>query len=128
MENYFVKHFGGWSDEISKKKFFDVIANGFVQLFFLGEDFVGYVSFNPEKNNPKSYLINDIHIVKNFQWRGYGVKILEFAVNKAVEDGCTQLKAFVFKDNPAVQFYTKTGFGISENVDKSNSYVMIRVL
>ena len=34
----------------------------------------------------------------------------------------------VFQDNPAVKFYQAVGFNITEKIEKSNSYIMIRLL
>ena len=46
MQQYFLDNFGGWSDEVSKKRFFDVVRTGYVRLFFLQDTFVGYVTFS----------------------------------------------------------------------------------
>lgn len=128
MKKYFVEHFGGWNAKVSEKKFYEVINSGFVELFFLDEKFIAYVSCNTEKNDSASLLINDLHIVKEFHWKGYGKKILDFATEKAKKLNCTQMKTFVFQDNPAVKFYQAVGFNITENIEKSNSYIMIKLL
>ena len=88
MQQLFIDNFGGWSDEVSEKKFYDVVKNGFVELFFLDDEFVGYVSFNVEKNDCSSCLINDIHILKKFQRRGYGFEILNYVILKALKWNC----------------------------------------
>ena len=128
MEKYFVEHFGGWNKKVSEKKFYEVINSGFVQLFFLDDEFIGYVSCNTEKNDSASLLINDIHIIKKYHWKGYGLKMVDFALKQAVKKECTQMKTFVFQDNPAVKFYQAVGFNITEKIEKSNSYIMIRLL
>ncbi len=126
MEQLFIENFGGWSDLVSEKKFFDVVNSGFVQLFFLDDIFVGYVSFNPEKNYDNSYLINDIHIVKKFQRKGYGSEILNFVIKKTTELNCKRLKIFVFENNPSINFYKKNKFKTIEFLEKSKTCVMVK--
>lgn len=124
MEQLFIDNFGGWSDEVSKNKFFDVLKNGIVQLFFLEKVFIGYVTFNTEKNNSNTYIINDIHIVKQFQKKGYGKEILDFVVSKALQSKINNLKANVFENNPSIEFYKKNGFEKIKYLEKSNTFVM----
>lgn len=126
MKQLFIDNFGGWSNKVSKDKFFKVLKNGFVKLFFLENDFVGYVTYEVEKNNKQSFLINDIHIESKFQNKGYGTNILEFVKSEAIKSNKTQLKVFVFKNNLAIKFYAKKGFKEVENLEKSNSSVMVK--
>jgi len=128
MRQLFLENFGGWSDDVSKEKFFKVVSNGYVKLFFLDGLFVGYVTFNVEKNDDSSYLINDIHIAKEFQRKGYGTDILNFVISKCLELGAKQLKIFVFKVNPAIYFYVKHGFKEIEYLERSKTCVMVKVL
>jgi GNAT superfamily N-acetyltransferase len=123
MKKYFMDNFGGWSDEVSRDRFFKVVVNGYVKLFFIKDKFVGYVSFNLEKNDSSSYLINDIHIVEEFQGQGYGTEILNYV--KLTCKGAKQLKVFVFKENPALNFYLKNGFKEIRSLEKSNSCVLV---
>lgn len=125
MQKLFVDNFGGWSDVVSKKRFFNVVNNGFIELFFLDDLFVGYVSFNSEKYDSDSFLINDIHILKQYQRQGYGSKILDFVIDKV---NCKQLKIFVFNKNPSIEFYRKHGFVLVEHLEKSDTSVMVRIL
>jgi len=128
MQELFIDNFGGWSDSVSEKRFFNVVDNGFIELFFLDDIFIGYVSFNSEKYNEYSFLINDIHILKQYQRQGYGVKILEFVINKVKYFNCKQLKIFVFNKNPSLNFYKRNGFILIEHLEKSNTSVMVRGL
>jgi len=126
MRDHFVKNFGGWSDTVSKNKLLKVVKEGVVKLFFAEDDFVGYVSFNSEKNNKESILINDIHIIKLFQRKDYGFQILNSVIQFAENSQIKQLKVFVFKDNYAVNFYKKNKFEVIEELVKSNSIVMAK--
>lgn len=128
MQKLFIENFGGWSDAVSEKRFFNVVENGFIELFFLDDIFIGYVSFNSEKDNKDSYLINDIHILKQYQRQGYGAKILNFVINKVKGFNCKQLKIFVFNKNPSLDFYKKHNFILANHLEKSNTSVMIREL
>jgi GNAT superfamily N-acetyltransferase len=124
MQKLFLDNFGGWSDEVSKNKFFKVLADGYVKLFFLEDSFIGYVTFNQEENNKDSYLINDIHIVKTSQGKGYGTEILNFVISECEKLNAKQMKLFVFKENPAINFYKKNGFKEIEFIEKSKTCVM----
>ena len=128
MQKLFLENFGGWSDLVSQEKFFKVLAEGYVKLFFLKNSFIGYISFNQEENNKHSYLIHDIHILKEFQGKGYGTKILNFVISKCKELKAKQIKLFVFKNNPATEFYKKNDFKEIEYLEKSNTSVMLKLL
>jgi GNAT superfamily N-acetyltransferase len=128
MRAHFVKNFGGWSDKVSKDKLLKVVETGVVQLFFDEDKFIGYVSFNPEKDNKYSLLINDIHVVKLFQRKDYGFQILNYVIKYAKTAFMEQLKVFAFKDNYAVNFYEKNDFKVVEELEKSNSVIMTRLL
>lgn len=128
MRDHFIKNFGGWSEQVSKNKILKVAKEGVVRLFFNDNNFVGYVSFNPESNDNDSILIHDIHVVKLFQRKDYGFQILNEVVKHAKKNDAKQLKVFVFKDNYAVNFYLKNDFHITEELEKSNSVIMIRFL
>ena len=45
MSELFISNFGGWSDDVSKKKFFDVLSKGHVELFFLKEEFILFIAY-----------------------------------------------------------------------------------
>ena len=128
MQKLFLNNFGGWSDEVSKKRFFEALSNGYVKLFFLKNSFIGYVSFNPEKKNLNSYLINDIHTVKEFQGKGYGTEILNFVISKCKELNIKQIKVFVFKENPAINFYKENGFKEIEYLERSKTCILTLTL
>jgi len=126
MQKLFLENFGGWSDEVSKNKFFKVLDTGFVQLFFLEDNFIGYVSFNVERDHKNSYLINDIHLENKFQRKGYGTEILNFVEEKVKELKGNRLKVFVFKANPSLNFYKKVGFKEMEYIEHSKTNILIR--
>ena len=126
MEQLFIANFGGWSDEISKQKFFDIVKLGFIQLFFIKDRFIGYISYNLETQHKNSYLINDIHIKEEFQQKGYGTEILDHIINKAKNNKIKQLIVLVFKNNPAYDFYKKHQFKETTILEKSFTAVMIK--
>jgi len=130
MYELFKKNFGGWSNQVSDKKFQNIINDptGKVNLFFAEDLFVGYVSFNEERNQKNSYLINDIHIEKKFQQQGHGTTILNNTIEQIKKLGANQVKVFVFLDNPAVEFYKQNEFKEVEKLEKSNSIVMVRLI
>ena len=126
MQKYFLENFGGWSDEVSEKKLLDLVKTGFVQLFFIEDRFIGYISYGKERDNHQSYLIHDLHIVKEFQGQGFGTKILDLTINKVLKLNCNQLKVFVFKNNPSLNFYIKKGFKETDFLEKSNTCILVR--
>ena len=124
MEQHFITNFGGWSDLVSEKKFMILADNGFIKLIFLKDIFIGYITFNKEKKDANSYLINDLHIIKEFQKKGYGTLIIKHAIDIINEIGGNNVKIFVFLDNPSIEFYKKMGFKETEVLEKSNTSVM----
>lgn len=126
MKDLFIKNFGGWSDEVSRNKFFEILESGFVRLFFLNDEFVGYVTFSLERDFKDSFMINDIHVVDKFQGRGFGREIIEFVIDKVVGLSGNQVRLFVFGNNSSIKFYEKCGFLKVDFWEKSNTCVMVR--
>jgi len=124
MQQLFIENFGGWSDAVSKNKFFETLKIGSIQLFFKEETFVGYVSYEEEKNNSQSILINNIHIQKKFQQEGYGTQILNWVESQITK--YNQIKIFVFKNNTSKKFYEKNNFKEISELSKSHTSVMIK--
>jgi len=126
MEKLFIDNFGGWSDLVSEQKFFNIVKEGFVRLFFLEDTFIGYISFGSEEEDKNSYLIHDMHIEKKFQRQGFGTEILNVTINQVKELGGIRLKAFVFKKNTSINFYTKKGFREINYLEKSDTSIMVK--
>jgi GNAT superfamily N-acetyltransferase len=105
MQQYFVEFFGGWSDDVSKKRFFKCVEQGSVQLFFLNDSFVGYFA---ELTN----VLEDLHVVDSFQGKGIGSQILQHALLQK------DLEVLVFATNPALAFYERNNF-IKKSFDEA---------
>ena len=126
MKYFFETNFGGWSSDVSKKQFFKILNNGFVRLLFDDDVFCGYVSFIKERDDFSSFLINDFHIIEKFRRQGNGKYLLDDVISFAKNESVSQLKVFVFKNNPSINFYTRLGFVEFDFLKKSNSSVLIK--
>ncbi len=74
-------------------------------------DIVGFAFYGV--NNEKEYEYDgDLHamyILKAYQNRGYGSKIIKIAVKELVDLGCNSLIIWALKYNPYCRFYEKIG-------------------
>jgi ribosomal protein S18 acetylase RimI-like enzyme len=131
MQELFIDNFGGWSDNTSKNKFLKTITNGKIELFFTkNNEFIGFITFSIEKNNSRSILLEDIHIKREFQRKGFGKEIFSWFLKEIrttnTHKHISQIKVFVFKNNPAHKFYLDLDFSIQEESSKDHTYVMIK--
>jgi ribosomal protein S18 acetylase RimI-like enzyme len=115
MQQYFVDFFGGWSDEVSKKRFFTCVKQGVVQLYFINDNFVGY--FAELKG-----VLEDVHVVDNYQSQGYGTRMLSHPSLQK------ELQVLVFATNPALRFYERNGFVRLSFDETSQSYRLHKTL
>ncbi len=75
------------------------------------KDIVGFAFYGI--NNEKEYEYDaDLHamyILKAYQNRGYGSKLIKIAVKELVDLGCNSLIIWALKDNVYCRFYEKIG-------------------
>lgn len=126
MKALFLKNFGGWNDEVSKKQFFNYLEKGFFYIFELDNVIIGYLTFIEEENN--AFLINDFQIKKEFQQKGFGSEMMSF-LEEFVKNHCGKsMRLLVFKDNLALKFYQKHGFEEINYVSHNNTCEMLKML
>ncbi|MBW3019767.1 GNAT family N-acetyltransferase [Candidatus Woesearchaeota archaeon] len=125
MKEFFLKNFGGWNDEVSKRQFFEYFEKGFVYVFELNSIPVGYVTFVKED---ETFYVNDFQVRKEFQQKGFGSEIMEFLEDFAKKNKGKEIKLLVFKDNPALKFYLKHGFREINFIPHNNTCEMIKML
>ena len=85
--------------------------------------FVGF-EFNYDKNGTTK--IHKLYVLPETKGLGYGKMLMDFTVNKVKEQHLHIIVLNVNKKNPALQFYLKYGFKITEEVvlDIGNNFVM----
>ncbi|WP_207536371.1 GNAT family N-acetyltransferase [Desertivirga arenae] len=95
------------------------------------EESVGFASFTP---NLPAYKVHKLYILSSQQGKGVGSKLLSFIENEAKGAKASFLDLNVNRNNPALNFYTRIGFEILEEVDIPyhhfvlNDYVMRKTL
>jgi ribosomal protein S18 acetylase RimI-like enzyme len=85
----------------------------------LGDDFVGVIGMMPNHNIHDGFVTYIEHVVvdKKHRGKGYGVQLLEFAEERAQDEGCDLIELDVDDDNIQVtELYLKSGY------EKSGSY------
>ncbi|MBU5439155.1 GNAT family N-acetyltransferase [Tissierella sp. MSJ-40] len=78
------------------------------------ENIVGIVTYGKCREEDKFDLINSgeiyaIYILKEYQQRGIGKKLIDFAVKDLMNENYNKVVIWALKDNPSVEFYRKIG-------------------
>lgn len=60
----------------------------------------------------KSCFIRELQIVKAYQGKGLGAKLLDWILRKASEKNYKELKLSVYVNNPARRLYLRKGFSV----------------
>ena len=103
MESYFDKYFGGWNSQIYKKNF----KPAQIAIIEYKQHRIGL--YAREIIGKQLYILN-IQVSGNFRNKGIGFFILKKLENEAIKKKLTKMSLQVFKDNPAIILYKKTGF------------------
>jgi len=71
----------------------------------------GYKSIPWESENSSASCIHRLAVHPDYQGKGMGKRLLQFAENKALHDGSTSIRLDVYSANPtAVAIYEKAGY------------------
>ena len=72
---------------------------------------VGFIWCHPTKDNPKwAARLNKIYLLREYQRRGLGKRMVAVAVERLLEHGLTSMALFTEEDNePACNFYEQLG-------------------
>jgi ribosomal protein S18 acetylase RimI-like enzyme len=92
-----------------------------------GEEFVAYLSYEPNCENTGKTKIHKIYILPSHQRKGIGKLLFNFVLTKARETGEKAVYLNVNKNNRnAINFYQRMGFYIAkeEVIDIGNGFVM----
>lgn len=115
-----------YSEEALRSQFLD--GQQFL-LAFDGERAVGFAAFGPFSAD--TFKLHKLYVLPALQGQGAGRRLLEVVISHAGTQGAARLILNVNRENPALSFYEKMGFCISEAVDLPigegyymNDYVM----
>ena len=81
------------------------------------EKVVGFAFINISvglETRGKYIWLNELHIEKEFQKQGYGMKILAYLDEYAGKNNIIKIMGLVSKENNATSFYEKYGFELDE--------------
>jgi ribosomal protein S18 acetylase RimI-like enzyme len=72
---------------------------------------VGFIWCHPTKDNPTwAARLNKIYLLRNYQRRGLGTRMVAAAVSRLLENGLTSMALFTEVENePACRFYEQLG-------------------
>jgi ribosomal protein S18 acetylase RimI-like enzyme len=78
------------------------------------ENIVGIVTYGKCREEDKFDLINSgeihaIYILKEYQQRGVGKKLINFAIKDLMNENYNKVVIWSLKDNSSVEFYKKIG-------------------
>jgi ribosomal protein S18 acetylase RimI-like enzyme len=96
-----------WRDKLSESD-----ATHFVLVLETGtQQLVGFIWCHPTKDNPRwGARLNKIYLLREYQRRGLGKRMVAAAVNRLLEHGFTSMALFTEVENePACNFYEQLG-------------------
>jgi len=97
------------------------------RFFILKEDTESIGFIDMEKISDEKTKLHKLYLLPNQQGKGYGIKLINFALEKAKEQDSSVLQLNVNRFNKqAIRFYQKSGFQVVEQVDIpiGNGYFM----
>ena len=108
MEKYVIQHWGEWNE----KKFKNSIDLKNIKVVYLDKQKIGF--FSVSSDNKKAYLHN-MQLVQLFHKKGIGGFLINFIEKKIKEKKIKKIKLQVFLNNPAVKFYQKMGYVVTNS-------------
>lgn len=95
-----------------------LLKEGKESVFLIKENkkFVGYISIRIKNKMGEI----GISVLKNFQGKGIGSKLMSFIIDFAKKNNCKKIKAEVWEKNKAIGLYKKYKFAIKSK--KKNFY------
>ena len=107
-------------ERLSQQKLSEEIANPNMKFYFceINGEVVGYLKLNfygaqTELQDPSSVEIERIYVLNDFQNKGIGKKLYQYAVNIAVKRKAEYIWLGVWEHNhKAIRFYQNNGFVI----------------
>lgn len=108
---WYVNKIWGWQDEEQKERLKQDLNEhlSHKRIILINNELAGVYAVHTTENG--DLFINEISILKKYQHRGIGRKILEEQLKENQENGVRTILQ-VFKDNPAKKLYEKLGFKV----------------
>lgn len=99
------------------------------QLFYMiseDETTLGFIGIEHNYKNEAVTKIHKIYLLPETQGKGIGKTVIDFIEEMALKNDSKTLSLNVNRFNPALGFYKKTGFKITDevNIDIGNGYLM----
>lgn len=91
------------------------------------EALVGFASYSPKEPGDDSiYRLHKLYVLPDQQGKGTGRFLLNYIIEDIKQANAKILELNVKRDNPALHFYNKLGFTITEevNIDIGQGYFM----
>ena len=107
MIPYYEKNDLIWDDQKKLKRYKECTL-----WKILEENVIGF--FMVYENDDIFYLA-ELHINPEFRNQGYGAKALSKIKDMAASLGYAEIRVGVFKNSPAYQLYTRSGFALEKN-------------
>ena len=95
-----------------REKLSEIDATHFVLVLETpAKQLVGFLWCHPTKDNPKwAARLNKIYLLRGYQRRGLGTRMVAAAVDRLLQHGLTSMALFTEADNePACNFYDRLG-------------------
>lgn len=124
MDEFYKKNYPLLTDEDLKFEIIDHTFDGFVNLVFLKNKFVGFFVYHIYQKKDV-LLLNEIHILeKNL---GIGSNILNYLFDVCNKNNLSNLDLYVFKGSNAINLYKKNGFEVIKE-GKYDNFLMRKKL
>ena len=99
------------------------------KIFLLAEEknqIIGFASYELNVDNSNKTRIHKLYVLPEIQGKGIGKQLINYIATIALTNNNLAINLTVNKNNPAKDFYLKTGFEIKEEIvfDIGNGYVM----
>ena len=106
-----------------REKLSEIDATHFVLVLETpAKQLVGFIWCHPTKDNPKwAARLNKIYLLREYQRRGLGTRMVAAAVDRLLQHGLTSMALFTEADNePACNFYD--GLGGERQLDERGDF------
>lgn len=107
-----------WSEEEIEQEFFKIKQNGTLFGYFIDDKCIGIIALRSTnqpldfKDNIKAIYLSDLAIIYEYNKSQAALKLVEFAINYAKENGYSKIYLRTLKDNYSNEFnvFKKAGF------------------
>lgn len=94
-------------------------GNEIIKVLYKGTSPVGFVSYHREYLN--ECLLHFVAVKEEFRSKGYGLRLVKYAIKDMLARGCTNIKLVTRVDNYSAQaIYKKVGF---KETERTNGFV-----